>query len=201
MNEHVAVGGLSTDTSNGWDAVAERFLAVRSSAGAAVVSAWSKALPAGSDVLDLGCGSGQPIAAALDAAGCRVYGVDASPRLVAAFARRFPQHRVVCETVEASSFYGMRFDAAVAVGLLFLLPPVAQCTLIERVAGVLKPGGRFLFSAPVQQAEWTDLLTGRPSVSLGEAAYRTALHAAGLRVGAEHVDEGGSHYYDAVRSP
>jgi SAM-dependent methyltransferase len=187
--------------SNGWNAVAERFLAVRSTAGAAVVSAWARTLPAGSDVLDLGCGSGQPIAAALDAAGCRVYGIDASPRLVEAFALGFPQHRVVCETVETSPFFGRRFEAAVAVGLLFLLPPVAQCELIARVAAVLKPGGRFLFSAPVQQAEWMDLLTGRKSVSLGDAAYRAALHAAGLRVGAEHVDEGGNHYYDAVRSP
>jgi len=136
------VGGLNTDMSNGWDAVAERFLAVRSSAGAAVVSPWAKALPAGSDVLDLGCGSGQPIAASLDAAGCRVHGVDASPRLVAAFARLFPQHRVVCETVEASSFYGMRFDAAVAVGLLFLLPPVAQRALIARVCSGSEPGWR-----------------------------------------------------------
>lgn len=187
--------------SNGWDAVAEQFVAVRSGAGAAIVSAWAKALPVGSDVLDLGCGSGEPIAAALDAAGCRVFGVDASPRLAEAFARRFPQHRVACETVETSSFFDLRFDAAVAVGLLFLLPPVAQCELIARVAAVLKPDGRFLFSAPVQQAEWLDLLTGRLSVSLGDAAYRSALHAAGLRVAAEHVDEGGNHHYDVVLSP
>lgn len=46
-----------------------------------------------------------------------------------------------------------------------------------------------------------DLLTARPSVSLGEAAYRAALHAAGMQVVAQHVDEGGNHYYDAVRSP
>lgn len=195
------MGGLNTDMSNGWDAVAERFLAVRSGAGAAVVREWAKALPAGGDVLDLGCGSGEPIAAALDTAGCHVYGVDASPRLVAAFARRLPRHRVVCETVEASSFFGMRFDAAVAVGLLFLLPPPAQRALIARVAAALKPGGRFLFSAPLEQAEWMDLLTGRPSVSLGEAAYRAALHAAGMQVVAQHVDEGGNHYYDAVPSP
>lgn len=192
---------MRVDASRGWDAIADQFIAVRSPAGAATVRAWCGGLPRDAAVLDLGCGSGLPIASELVDAGCRVYGIDASPCLVAAFSRNFPQHRVACETVEASSFYGMRFDAAVAVGLLFLLPPPTQHELIARVAGVLKPGGRFLFCAPVQQAEWMDLLTGRPSVSLGEAAYRAALHAVGFRVGAEHVDEGGNHYYDAVRSP
>lgn len=189
------------DASRGWDAIADQFIAARSPAGAATVRAWCGCLPRDAAVLDLGCGSGLPIASELVDAGCRVYGIDASPRLVAAFRRNFPQHRIACEAVESSSFFDLQFDAAIAIGLLFLLPPVAQRALIARVAAALKPSGRFLFSAPVEQAEWMDLLTARPSVSLGEAAYRAALHAAGMQVVAQHVDEGGNHYYDAVRSP
>lgn len=152
-------------------------------------------------MLDLGCGSGTPITTVLTEAGCRVHGIDASPRLVAEFRRSFPQHRVICEAVEVSSFFGMQFDAAVAIGLLFLLPEDDQHALIARVSRALKPGGRFLFTAPVQKAEWMDLLTQRRSISLGDVAYKSALQASGLSLCAEHIDEGGNHYYDALRMP
>lgn len=187
------------DPSNGWDAVAGQFIAQRSSIGAATVRDWSRSLPARASVLDLGCGSGVPISQTLIDEGCRVHGVDASRHLVAEFGQRFPDVPVACETAEDSRFFDRTFDGAVAVGLLFLLPPRTQRTVISRVAGALEPGGRFLFSAPVEAAEWTDVITGRISVSLGDRGYRDALTAAGLVVVDEPVDEGGNHYYAALR--
>ncbi len=189
---------MSIDASNGWDEIAEQFIALRSTVGASTVRAWCKALPDDSAVLDLGCGSGLPISGVLSEAGCKVYGIDASPRLVDAFRRHFPQHQAACEAAETSSFFGMQFDGVVAIGLLFLLAPAQQREVIARVSAALKPDGRFLFSAPVQQAEWMDLMTGHQSISLGDTAYQAALQDAGLRVAAEYMDEGGNHYYDAV---
>ncbi len=107
---------------------------------------------------------------------------------------------MACEPAEESGFFGRTYDGVVAVGLLFLLPPEAQQALIRRVGAALKPGGRFLFTAPVQAAVWADATTGRPSVSLGDDACRRTLTEAGLDVAGEHVDEGGNHYYDAVRA-
>lgn len=189
---------MQQDRSNGWDAIAHRFVAERSSAGAATVRSWCRALPEGAPVLDLGCGSGVPVSEALLDAGCEVFGVDASPALVAAFRRRFPQAQVVCEPVEESRFFGRTYDGVVAVGLLFLLAPDAQHSVIRRVSAALEPGGRFLFTAPLQRATWKDTLTGRESVSLGGEAYRCALAEAGMGVVGEYVDEGGNHYYDAA---
>lgn len=189
--------GVEVDRSNGWEAVAARFVAERSSIGAATVRSWCRALPSGASVLDLGCGCGVPIAAALLAEGCNVSAVDASPTMVAAFRQRFPQARVACEPVEASSFFNSPFHGVVAVGLLFLLPDDGQRALIRRVSAALQPGGRFLFTAPVQAVAWTDTFMGGPCVSLGDEAYRSALAAAGLHVVGEFVDEGENHYYDA----
>src|SRR5690606_24111463 len=107
---------------------------------------WARGLRAGATILDLGCGDGLPIARALLSDGFDVYGVDASPTLVAAFSRRFPQAKVMCEPVEESSFFGRKFDGVLAIGLIFLLPSDAQRSLIRRVAQVLTPGGRFLFT-------------------------------------------------------
>jgi 2-polyprenyl-3-methyl-5-hydroxy-6-metoxy-1,4-benzoquinol methylase len=190
---------MQADRSNGWEAVAQRFMAERSAIGVATVKSWCRGLPTGASVLDLGCGSGVPISEALIDEGCEVYGIDAAPSLVAALRRRFPQVRVACEPVEESGFFGRKYDGIVAVGLLFLLQPDVQQAVIRRVSAALEPGGRFLFTAPVQATEWTDLMTGCRSVSLGDEAYRRVLADADMKVVGEYTDEGGNHYYDAAR--
>lgn len=192
---------MAVDRSNGWEAAAQRFMAERSGVGAATVRAWCRSLPKGASVLDLGCGSGVPIAQALVDEGCAVYGVDASATLVDAFRCRFPTAAVACEPVEDSGFFGRSYDGVVAIGLVFLLAPDVQRTVIGRAAAVLRPAGRLLFTAPVQVATWQDRSTGHASVSLGDQAYRRALAEAGLRVIGEYTDEGGNHYYDAARTP
>jgi SAM-dependent methyltransferase len=173
----------------------------RAGVGAAAVRRWARSLPRGAAVLDLGCGHGVPLAAALLEEGCAVHGVDASPTLVAAFRRRFPGVPVACEPVEDSAFFGRSFDAVLAWGLLFLLPDGAQRGLVRRVGAALAPGGRFLFTAPAAACTWTDVLTGRPSRSLGSEGYRAALADAGLVLSGQHVDEGDNDYHEAVKPP
>ncbi len=191
---------MAIDLSEGWDGVADRFIAARSAVGASLVRAWAADnLPPGSAIVDVGCGSGAPIAQALVDAGFSVSGVDASPRLIDAFRQRFPDARVACEPAQDSGFFGRSFDAAVAIGLVFLLAPDHQRAVIERVAKALRPGGRFLFSAPQEACEWPDMLTGRQSRSLGEPAYRALLEAADLRLIRRYADEGGNNYYDAAK--
>lgn len=188
------------DRSNGWDDVAARFMAARSRVGVATVRTWSRSLPPGAAVLDLGCGSGVPISEALVTDGFDVHGVDASSRLVAAFRQRFPQAPVACEPAEASAFFGRTFDGVVAIGLMFLLPADTQRLLIRRVGSALKPSGQFLFTAPERECSWPDALTGRTSLSLGADAYREALAATGLTLVDTYLDEGENFYYSAVRS-
>ncbi len=157
------------DRSSGYEAVATQFIRGRdqSAIGVSTVRSWAELLPAGTTVLDLGCGHGAPISDALMKDEFIVYGIDASPSLIAEFYRRFPQAHVACEAVEQSLFFRRTFDGILAIGLLFLLNAETQEKLIRRVAEALNPGGRFLFTAPIQRATWQDILTGRLSVSLG----------------------------------
>ena len=64
---------------------------------------------------------------------------------------------------------------------------------------MLAPGAGLLFTAPRERCVWADSLTGRPSRSLGEAAYLHLLEQAGLSLRGIASDEGGNAYYDTVR--
>jgi hypothetical protein len=119
--------------------------------------------------------------------------------MVAAFRERFPGVPIEHNTVEASEFFGRTFDGVLAWGLLFLLKPVAQALVIEKVARALNPGGRFLFTAPKEPLEWLDGMTGRPSQSLGAQTYERLLRDAGLTWVAEAQDEGENYYYVVER--
>jgi SAM-dependent methyltransferase len=192
-----------SDKSNGYEEVASVFIAGRgrnsSGVGASVVGDWSQALPGAATVLDLGCGTGVPISQALMERGFNVYGVDASPSMVAAFRARFPTVPVECAAIEDSDFFGRTFDGVVAWGLLFLLDEEVQHSLTVKVAGVLRSGGRLLFTAPSHRCSWRDAMTGRTSISLGYEAYRQALEAEGMLLIGTHRDEGENHYYFAQK--
>lgn len=189
------------DHSNGYEAVSGDFMSIRSrsSTGVATVHEWAKSLPPGGSVLDVGCGHGIPISKALIDEGFTVYGIDASPSMIGALRSRFPNTPVECSAIEDSRLFGRRFDGVIAWGLMFLLAPDVQATLIQKVALALKPGGKFLFTAPHQVCEWLDNLTGQKSVALGSDTYRKIVESEGLALVGEAEDEGQNHYYFVCR--
>lgn len=191
---------MEHDFSNGWETVAAKLIEHRGDIGLSTVRNWAARLPRGGSIVDLGCGSGEPISSALVAMGFQVAGVDASATLAAAYRRRFPSALIACEPAEQSAFFGRQFDAALAIGLVFLLSESAQRELIRRVAAALRPQGRFLFSAPEQPCTWRDMLTHRPSRSLGEAEYGRLLGGAGMEIVGRYTDEGENFYYDAIKA-
>ena len=85
---------------------------------------------------------------------------------------------------------------------MFLLPGDEQRGLIQRVAEILVPGGRLLFTscAGVEPLVWNDAMTGSESRSLGAVEYRKQLKAAGLLLIREYEDEGENHYFEASKS-
>ncbi|MCR9218641.1 MAG: class I SAM-dependent methyltransferase [Alphaproteobacteria bacterium] len=169
----------------------------RSAVGLPIVRRWADSLPRGAAVVDVGCGSGEPMTRALLERGLAVSAIDASPTLAAAFRRSFPDVPLACEPAERSAFFDRRFAGALAVGLLFLLPEEGQRRLLRRIGGALEPEGSLLFSAPRQICSWEDRLTDRASRSLGAEAYARILAEGGLDLVGEHSDEGGNHYFEA----
>lgn len=191
------------DRSNGYDAIAAEFLSGRGSGrgvgiGVKQVRDWASSLPRGAAVLDIGCGPGYPITGALLAEGLNMFAIDASQTFVATFRSRFPHTPVACEAVEDSTFFDRTFDGVLAWGLIFLLPVDEQRRLIERVAKIVTPGGRFLFTSDPEPLAHIDAMTGLENRSLGAEEYRRLLRASGLAEIREYQDEGENYYFDAV---
>jgi SAM-dependent methyltransferase len=193
------------DRSNGYEGVAAEFLARRGSGrssgvGVHTIRDWARTLPNGAAVIDLGCGPGFPITEVLTAERLEVFAIDAAPSFVQAFRCNLPKTRVVCEAVQDSTFFQRSFDGVLAWGLVFLLSPEDQRHLIQRIANILVPGGRLLFTSPAEPLVWNDAMTGLESRSLGAEEYRRQLSAVGLWVTSEYEDEGQNHYFDASKT-
>ncbi len=190
---------MSKDFSNGYEKAAKKFMAARSTNGRATIQKWAASLPYGGCVIDIGAGSGDPLTSVLIEEGLAVSAIDASSAMVAAFKKRFPDVEIMCEPAESSRFFDKTFDAALAVGVIFLLSQDRQRELISRISHALKPGGRLLFSAPKQMCSWNDVLTGQLSLSLGIEEYRQILASVRLTLIQGYVDEGETYYYEAQK--
>ena len=191
----------SMDAAAAYEANASAFIRGRdrSPIGARVVQQWARTLGKGATVIEMACGGGYPITTVLDSAGLQLWAIDASPTLVAEFRTRFPKIPVQCERVQESSFFGRKFEGAIAVGLLFLLPEADQAALIATVSKIVIPGGRFLFTAPLEAGTWADMNTGLECRSLGRERYEELLTQSDFRVVATHADEGANNYYEAEK--
>ena len=101
-------------------------------------------LPADAEVLDLGCGPGVPVAAALADRGHRVTGIDLSPEMVRLARRKVPRATFIEADMTRVTFPPGRFDGAIALYSLIHVPPGELPALLGRIRVWLRPGGAFV---------------------------------------------------------
>ena len=172
------------------------------------IAALRRRLPAGADVLDLGCGCGIPVARALVRAGFAVTGVDLSDVQIDRARRLVPDATFLRGDASEVSFGPASFHAVVSLYMLIHLPLTEQPPLIRRMYQWLRPGGVLL--ATTGHTAWTgtdpDWLGGGAPMWWSHpdaAAYRGWFEAAGFDVLAEDfVPEGdGGHALFWCRRP
>jgi len=192
---------VSTDSANAYENHAREFLRTRdkSVVGVDIAERCARSLDPGIDVLEIACGGGIPVTRTLMNAGLKIWALDSSPTLVEEFRTRFPGTPVQCTRVQESDYFRRKFGAVVSIGLLFLLGEIDQIALIRRVSEILAPGGRFLFTAPLEIGTWADMTTGHECRSLGRVRYEAALKESGFRLVGRYEDEGKNNHYDVER--
>jgi SAM-dependent methyltransferase len=159
-------------------------------------------LPGAATVLDVGCGNGIPLTKALLAAGCKVVGVDSSPRMLERFQSNCPGTPFICSPIQSADLQGQLFDASVAWGVLFHQPHDEQRKAIAKVASALKPGGSFLFTSGDQDGDKQgEPMNGVPFHywSFTIEGYRELLAQNGMTLVDVHRDAGQNTYYLAAK--
>src|SRR6266571_8944876 len=107
-------------------------------------------LQSGDCVLDIGCGTGTLAIAAKQQVGVkgRVYGLDASPEMLARAEKKARKASVEVVfrngVVEKMPFPDAQFDAVLSTVMLHHLPRKARLECAAEMRRVLKPGGRVL---------------------------------------------------------
>lgn len=185
---------------NDYDRIADWYAGVRDPAvGVPEVTALADALPPGARVLDAGCGTGLPLARLLADRGLAVVGLDASAAMLARFRENVPGAEARPGRLETVRFAPGAFEAVVAWGVLFHLPPEAQRRVLRRMARWLGPGGHLLFTAGAVAGERTGTMHGEAFRywSLGADGYRRLLIGCGMDPATVVRDAAGNQVYRA----
>jgi SAM-dependent methyltransferase len=193
----------------GYDAASVRY--DEWSDGETKYSAWlaelRKRIPAGGEVLDLGCGSGLPVARDLTHAGYHVTGVDMSEVQIRRARELVPAAEFLQADISSVDFDSESFDAVVSFFALIHLPLGEQLPLLCRIAGWLRPGGTFVATTGYRawtgyEKNWLD--GGAPMwwSQADVATYRSWIAQAGLVIEREEFvpeDDGGHALFWASR--
>jgi 2-polyprenyl-3-methyl-5-hydroxy-6-metoxy-1,4-benzoquinol methylase len=171
---------------------ADAFMAARSTglAEKAWIDRFLAVAGPGGHILDVGCGSGNPLAIHMAGQGHAVTGVDSSPELLAAFAGNLPSATAYLADMRMLSL-GKQFAGVLAWDSLFHLSQTDQRLMLARLADHAAPGAALMFTSGTVDGTSIGWFEGEPlfHASLAADAYRTLLEAAGFSLVAHQAED------------
>jgi SAM-dependent methyltransferase len=175
---HERIAGLYEDNAAAWDRQRGRELFEK-----AWLDRFLALLPEAPEVLDIGCGMGEPIAAYLIDRGARVTGIDSAPSLIALCRERFPAHEWIVGDMRTLDL-ARRFDGILAWHSFFHLHPDDQRPMFARFAAHARPGAALMFTSGWSHGEAIGAWQGEPLYhgSLDTKEYRRLLGENGFAV-------------------
>ena len=146
-------------------------------------------LQPGASILDLGCGSAEPIARYFIEKGCNVTGVDSSPALIDLCKSRFPDQNWIVNDMRTLSL-SRCLDGILAWDSFFHLCPEDQRPMFDIFRAHAAPHAALMFTSGTIHGEAIGTFQGEPLYhgSLDTAEYRSLLHQNGFAV-VSHVVE------------
>ena len=140
-------------------------------------------VPAQAQILDIGCGSGKPIAAYLLAQGYTVTGVDSSETMLLMARQNFPEQTWLQADMRQFNL-AQKFDAILAWDSFFHLTQDDQRHMFAQFARHAKLGTVLMFTSGPEHGEAIGELFGEPlyHASLSSEEYRHLLAQYGFEV-------------------
>jgi SAM-dependent methyltransferase len=148
------------------------------------------ALPASATVLDLGCGSGFPVARHLADSGFHITGVDTSKTLLSLCRERLPTHEWIVSDMRTLAL-GKRFSGILAWDSYFFLKPDDQRRMFDTFAAHAATSAVLMFNTGPAHGEAIGNYRGEPlyHASLDSTEYRALLNKIGFDVLAHVADD------------
>ncbi|MBK4989443.1 MULTISPECIES: class I SAM-dependent DNA methyltransferase [Pseudomonas] len=162
-------------------------------------------LPSAANVLDLGCGSGQPVARYLVEIGASVVGVDTSAHMLALCSAQLPAQEWIHADMRTLAL-NRQFDAILAWNSFFHLTPDDQRQMFSVFSRHAAPGALLMFTSGPSHGEALGVFESETlyHASLDPQEYATLLKNHGFEI-REHVVEdaecGGHTVWLARRLP
>jgi SAM-dependent methyltransferase len=146
-------------------------------------------LPRGATILDIGCGSGEPIARYFIEKGCDVTGVDSSPALIDLFKSHFAHAKWNVADMRTLSLK-RSYDGILAWDSFFHLCPEDQRRMFPIFREHGAPNAALMFTSGPSHGEAIGTYRGEPlyHASLDQVEYRSLLKDNGFNV-VDHVVE------------
>ncbi|MEM0948698.1 MAG: class I SAM-dependent methyltransferase [Pseudomonadota bacterium] len=156
-------------------------------------------LPAGGRVLDLGCGTGRPIAGWLIGEGFRLTGTDFAEPMLNIARVRWPDGDWRLADMRELEL-GETFDGIIGWDSFFHLTPSEQRACLPRLADHLGPNGTLMVTVGPHEGEVTGTVEGDPvyHASLSPAGYATVLEGCGMRMTAYLAEDPDCDYHSVL---
>ena len=140
-------------------------------------------LPTPAEILDLGCGAGEPIAQYFIQRGHRLTGIDYADCMIELAQERFPAHRWAVMDMRHLEL-DQTFDGIIGWHSFFHLTPDEQRSTLVRLAAHLKPRGALMLTVGPKAGEVIGHVGGEEVYhsSLAPAEYRKILPERGLEI-------------------
>ncbi len=140
-----------------------------------------QSLPKGSHILDLACGTGDPIAGYLTAHGFHVTGVDYAPTMIELAKQAYPACKWrVADIIDLPDLG--RFDGLISWDGFFHLSPAEQREMLPQYIKRIKPGGALLLTVGTAEGEVTGQIDNETvyHASLSSQEYKQILRGRGF---------------------
>lgn len=147
-------------------------------------------LKPGASILDLGCGTGEPIARFFIEHGMNITGIDGSPKMVALCQQRFPEQQWQVGDMRKINL-NRKFDTIIAWDSFFHLSCDDQRKMFTIFKAHIAEGGIFIFTSGTKEGEVYGMMDGQSfyHASLALEEYKKLLAEYGFTVLLHKVED------------